>query len=61
MKKRSHIPVDSYEKQNFKKKFLERKLQDEDAKQQIRQYADEGPTPSTPLPDTRNVVEKREL
>jgi hypothetical protein len=61
MKKRSHIPVDPYEKQNFKKKFLERKLQDEDAKQQIRQYANDGQAPSSPLPDPRDVETKREL
>lgn len=61
MKKRTHTPVDSYEKQNFKKKFLERKLQDEDAKQQIRQYADEGEPSSTQVPETWDVAEKREL
>jgi hypothetical protein len=61
MKKRSHIPVDPYEKQNFKKKFLERKLQDEDAKQQIRQYANDGQAPSPPMPDPRDVETKRQL
>jgi hypothetical protein len=61
MKKRNHIPVESYERQNFKKKFLERKLQDEDAKQQIRQYADEGDSAPTPMPEARNVETKRQL
>ena len=60
MKKRTHIPVDPYERQNFKKKFLERQLQDEDAAKQIREYRHETEEDSS-MRETSDVAQKREL
>lgn len=59
MKKRTHIPVEPLEKQNFKKKFLERKMQDQDAEQQIRQFSREPTGPS--MPETPSMEAKREM
>ena len=41
MKKTTHNPSESIEDQHFKKKFLERKLQEKDAEQQIKDYRPE--------------------
>jgi hypothetical protein len=60
MKKRTHIPVESYEKQTFKKKFLERQLQDEDADKQIKEYRHETEE-GGPLREAPDVAQKREL
>ena len=60
MKKRTHIPVESYEKQTFKKKFLERQLQDDDAEKQIREYQHTD-NQSIQMPEASDVAEKREL
>lgn len=60
MKKRTHIPVDSYEKQSFKKKFLERQMQDDDAEKQIREYTHTDHQPLQ-VPEAQDVAEKREL
>lgn len=60
MKKRTHIPVESIEKQTFKKNFLERQLQDEDARQQIKEYRHETEEGS-PLREAPDVAQKREL
>lgn len=61
MKNRTHIPVDTYEKQAFKKRFLERIVQEEDAKQQIRQYTRSTKASSVSLPEARDVETKRPL
>jgi hypothetical protein len=60
MKNRTHIPVESYEKQHFKKKFLERQLQDEDAAKQIREYKHETEENSS-MREASDVAQKREL
>lgn len=60
MKKRTHIPVESIEKQTFKKNFLERQLQDEDARQQIKEYRHETEE-SCSLREAPDVAQKREL
>ena len=60
MKKRTHIPVESIEKQTFKKNFLERQLQDEDARQQIKEYRHETEEGSS-LREAPDVAQKREL
>lgn len=60
MKKRTHIPVESIEKQTFKKNFLERQLQDEDARQQIKEYRHETEESSS-LREAPDVAQKREL
>lgn len=60
MKNRTHIPVDPYEKQSFKKKFLERKMQDDDAQKQIRDYRHETEA-SAEVPEAPSVATKREL
>lgn len=38
MKKSTHKLTESIEEQHFKKKFLERKLQEKDADKQIKDY-----------------------
>jgi hypothetical protein len=61
MKNSSHNPVESIEKQHFKKKFLERKLQEEDANEQIKTYTHGETATSIPLPETSHVDETRKL
>ena len=64
MKTTSHNPVESIEQQHYKKKYLTRKQQEEEAKDAIRQYnheeigrGEEEPSVSYPS----YVVEKRQL
>ena len=64
MKNTSHNPVESIEQQHYKKRYLTRKLQEEEAEDAIRQYnhADigDGEEEQT-MPDSPYVVEKRQL
>lgn len=38
MKKSTHVPTDSVERQHYKKKYLERVLEEQDAEREIKQY-----------------------
>jgi hypothetical protein len=64
MKNTSHNPVESFEQQHYKKRYLARKLQEEEAKDAIRQYNHEeigrGEEEQT-MPDPPSMVEKRQL
>jgi hypothetical protein len=64
MKTTSHNPVESIEQQHYKKKYLTRKQQEEEAKDAIRQYnheeASRGENEQT-MPDPPSMVEKRQL
>ena len=59
MKKTSHIPTESIEQQHFKKKYLTRKQQEDDAEKEIRAYSHE--TAPLQVRETSNVAQKREL
>ena len=64
MKTTSHNPVESIEQQHYKKKYLERKLQEEEAKDAIRRYNYEeaiGGSQESSMPDSSTMVEKRQL
>lgn len=61
MKRSSHNPVEPIEKQHFKKKFLERKLQEQDADREIKTYSHGTEASPIPLPETRHVDETRKL
>ena len=64
MKNTSHNPVESIEQQHYKKKYLTRKQQEEEAKDAIRQYNHEEASrgaEESPVPDTPTMVEKRQL
>ena len=38
MKNNNHNPIDNHERQHYKKKYLERRLQEEDADKQIKEF-----------------------
>lgn len=64
MKNTTHNPVESIEQQHYKKRYLTRKLQEEEAENAIRHFNYEDASrseeePSVPNPST--MVEKREL
>jgi hypothetical protein len=64
MKTTSHNPVESIEQQHYKKKYLTRKQQEEEAKDAIRRYnheADGLGTEEPPMSEAPHVVEKRQL
>lgn len=61
MKRSSHNPVEPIEKQHFKKKFLERKLQEQDANKQIKTYDHRTEASPLPLPEASDVDETRKL
>lgn len=64
MKNTSHNPTESIEQQHYKKRYLTRKLQEEEADDAIRQYnhteAGRGEEESS-MPEAPYVVEKRQL
>lgn len=55
MKKTTHKPTCSIEEQHFKKKFLERKLQEKDAERQIKNYRPEEVSHSQSMDEKREV------
>jgi len=61
MKQSTHNHVDSFEKQHYKKKFLTRKMQEDDAEQQIKQYTRERSTAQSPMSKAQDVASKREV
>jgi hypothetical protein len=64
MKTTSHNPVESIEQQHYKKKYLTRKQQEEEAKDAIRRYNHEEAgrcAEEPPMPEASYVVEKRQL
>jgi hypothetical protein len=59
MKNSSHIPTEPIERQHYKKNYLERKLQEKDAENEIRNYSY---TPeSSSLPEAPDVDEEGKL
>ena len=64
MKKTNHNPVEPIEQQHYKKRYLARKLQEEEAEDAIRRYdhkeASRGEEES-PMSDSPPMVEKRQL
>lgn len=60
MKNSSHIPTESIENQHYKKKYLERKLQEKEAENEIRNYS-HALLQSIPLPEAPNVDEEGKL
>ena len=64
MKNTNHNPVEPIEQQHYKKRYLARKLQEEEAEHAIRQYnheeAGRGAQEQT-VPDPPPMVEKRQL
>lgn len=64
MKNTTHNPTESIEQQHYKKRYLTRKLQEEEAKDAIRRYNHEEVSTGTeesPVPEASHVVEKRQL
>jgi hypothetical protein len=64
MKNTNHNPVEPIEQQHYKKRYLARKLQEEEAENAIRQYNYEGfgrSEEDSPMSDASDVVEKRQL
>lgn len=64
MKNTSHNPVESIEQQHYKKRYLARKLQEEEAEDAIRRYNHEEAGRSEEeqaMPYPSAVVEKRQL
>jgi hypothetical protein len=64
MKTTSHNPVEPIEQQHYKKKYLTRKQQEEEAKDAIRRYNHEEAsrgTEESPMPEAPTMVEKRQL
>jgi hypothetical protein len=64
MKTTSHNPVEPIEQQHYKKRYLTRKLQEEEAENAIRQYNYEETSrgeEEQAMPDSPSVVEKRQL
>jgi hypothetical protein len=64
MKTTSHNPVESIEQQHYKKKYLERMQQEEEAKDAIRRYNHEETgrgSQESSMPDSSTMVEKRQL
>lgn len=59
MKNSSHIPTEPIEKQHFKKNYLERKLQEKEAENEIRKYSYTPESP--PLFETPDVDETGKL
>ena len=59
MKKSSHIPTEPVERQHYKKNYLERKLQEKDAENEIRNYS--YTTESASLPEAPDVDEEGKL
>lgn len=55
MKKSTHKSTESIEEQHFKKKFLERKLQEKDADKQIKEYRPEEVSYPQPMDEKRSV------
>jgi hypothetical protein len=61
MKNTNHNPVEPIEQQHYKKRYLARKLQEEEAENAIRQYNYETfgrDEEDTSVPETSYVVEK---
>ena len=64
MKTSTHNPVESIEHQHFKKRYLARKAQEEEANDVIRQYNYEEAgrrEGEQTVPQASDVVEKRQL
>jgi hypothetical protein len=64
MKTTSHNPVESIEQQHYKKKYLTRKQQEEEAKDAIRRYNHEEACrgqEEQAMPNPPTMVEKRQL
>lgn len=67
MKRFTHIPTDSYEKQSYKKRYVQRKLAEEDAEREIKEYKHDeiGPLRESrfypQMQETPPVDEKRRL
>jgi hypothetical protein len=55
MKKSTHNHYETLERQQYKKKYLQRRLEEEDADRQIQEYEPE------PVSDTPTVVEERTM
>lgn len=64
MKNTSHNPLESIEQQHYKKRYLTRKLQEEEAEDAIRQYNHDEASRSEEeqaMPNPPTMVEKRQL
>lgn len=64
MKNTNHNLTEPIEQQHYKKRYLARKLQEEEAENAIRQYNYEGfgrGEEEPPMSDSPDVVEKRQL
>lgn len=64
MKNTNHNPVEPIEQQHYKKRYLARKLQEEEAEDAIRQYNHETASQredEPPMSEAPYVVEKRQL
>lgn len=57
MKKSTHIPTDSIEKQHYKKSYLQRKVEEKEAENAIRQFRQS--SGQEEVPEAPGVDEKR--